>query len=138
MAMVEPSNLLVVIEDHEDTSKIIEKVLTRKGYRVKLYSFWDSTVCFDFVLENKAALVITDIFLDHDLSGLDIIEQLRGDERTKHIPILALTAASVAQLKPLANLLDNKSYRLMYKPFQIANLLQNVKELLDNSQLNTF
>ena len=47
-------------------------------------------------LEHWPALVVTDLMLP-DITGEDLLERLRSDERTRDIPVVVLTAKDLSR-----------------------------------------
>jgi CheY-like chemotaxis protein len=71
----------------------------------------------------KPDLVITDIHLP-DGTGFDVLQALREDAETAHIPVIALTADDMHNMKRFG--FDN----IVTKPFRIPDLLDVVRTKL--------
>ena len=86
--------LVLVVEDNDKNMKLARDVLTAKGYRVA-----------EAVTGEEGVKIAHDqvpqlILMDYQLPGIDGIEafrQIRGDETTKHIPIVAVTASAMPE-----------------------------------------
>lgn len=83
------SEKILLIEDNLDLIEIMRVFLTHRGYRVLFAQ--NGFEAIDLACSELPDLVITDVMLQ-DLDGVQVALQLRKDPKTRHIPILALTA----------------------------------------------
>ena len=84
--------LVLVVEDNDKNRKLVRDVLTYKGYDVI-----EAETGEDGVRLAKARLPRL-ILMDIQLPGIDGIEalrQLRADDTTRRIPIIAVTASAL-------------------------------------------
>ena len=82
-------------------------------------------------------LLILDLKLG-DISGQDILKQLKSDVVTTDIPVIIYTAA-VLEADEVARLIESDSQlyhdvHLLRKPFELQTLLDKVEELLEKSE----
>jgi protein-histidine pros-kinase len=75
----------------------------------------------------KPHLVITDIHLP-DGTGFDVLQRLRGDPSTAHIPVIALTADAMPS--NLANMQRHGFDHIVTKPFKVPDLMSIVRTTL--------
>jgi PAS domain S-box-containing protein len=88
----DPSSLhVLVVEDHEDTARVLEKVLRQMGHEVEACSTV-ATAC-QKLQERQFDVILTDIGLP-DGSGIDFIKAARGICQT---PAVALTGYGTAE-----------------------------------------
>jgi CheY-like chemotaxis protein len=76
------------------------------------------------------AAVIMDINLP-GMTGLEAVAQLHGWPETRDIPVIALSAAALAQDTTRAS--DAGFFRYLTKPVKVAELTATVEELLTTS-----
>lgn len=92
----ELSPLVLVVDDMEDGREICAEYLTYHSYRVE-------TAADGFEALDKAFALLPDIILmDLSLPGLDGWEatrRLKKDERTRGIPVIALTAHALSSAR---------------------------------------
>ena len=88
---------IVMIEDDEGHARLIEKNIRRAGINNKICHFLDGTTALDFIFNHEngprlygPALVLLDLNLP-DMSGLDILAKIKGDEALKRTPVVVLT-----------------------------------------------
>ena len=86
-----PAQILVV-EDNEKNMKLFRDVLHATGYRTLEAMTGEQAV--ELATEHSPDLVLMDIQLP-DIDGVEALAQLRGDERTASVPVLALTAQAM-------------------------------------------
>jgi len=92
----QPVNI-IMIEDDEGHARLIEKNIRRAGISNDLTHFLDGTTALDYLFEhdhgprkNGPALVLLDLNLP-DMSGIDILTRIKGDEHLRRTPVVILT-----------------------------------------------
>jgi two-component system, cell cycle response regulator DivK len=91
--------LVLIVDDYADGREVCAEYLAFRGYRVAT-----AEDGFD-ALEKTRALAPDVILMDLSLPRLDGWEasrRLKADERTRHIPIIALTAHSLSSARDKA------------------------------------
>jgi two-component system phosphate regulon response regulator PhoB len=84
-----PADRVLVVDDEPDIVALVAYHLAKSGYRVSTAA--NGRDALDVVRRERPALVVLDLMLP-DLSGYDVLEQLRADEATRHVAVLMLTA----------------------------------------------
>lgn len=83
-----PAHILVV-DDEPDIVALVAFHLGRAGYRVSTAS--SGTEAVELATRDRPALIVLDLMLP-GLSGFEVLEWLRRDDRTHRIAVLMLTA----------------------------------------------
>jgi two-component system cell cycle response regulator DivK len=83
---------ILVVEDNEKNMKLFRDVLRATGYRTLEASTGRQALML--AATHRPALVLMDIRLP-DMTGVEALGRLRMDERTAHIPVVALTAQAM-------------------------------------------
>ncbi len=119
-----PANILRV-EDEPAIQELIAFNLTQAGHHVLRAGSAEAA----HTLINSALpdLILLDWMLP-GASGVDIARRLRGDERTRQIPIIMLTARSDEQDKVVG--LETGADDYITKPFSPRELLARIKAVL--------
>jgi len=114
---------VVVIEDNKDAGRLIERILKMQGnYEVHLASGGAEGVVL--VERLKPDVVITDLMMP-DIDGFRVIDALKADPNTAHIPIIVLTAKELTVHERLR--LNGQIKQLLQKgSFMDADLLQSI------------
>ena len=82
---------VLVADDEPHIGRIIKMKLEQGPFRVTLaYDGRDALEALE--REQDIGLVLLDLMMPH-LSGLDVLERIRSDERWKDLPTIILTAA---------------------------------------------
>lgn len=80
---------VLVVEDNALNMKLFCAVLEARG--LQTVGALDGRSGLSLARERRPDLILLDIQLP-DISGLEVVRQLREDESLKHIPVIAVTA----------------------------------------------
>jgi len=84
---------IVLVEDDPGHARLIEKNIRRAGVTNTITHFASGTAALDQLMAHDSAspaLVLLDLNLP-DMSGTRILEALKSNAATKHIPVIVLT-----------------------------------------------
>lgn len=82
-----------IVDDDRNIVDSISIVLTSAGYKVEFQN--DEENLIDNVVAFQPDIIILDvIFPENDTAGFDMSRQLKGNDNTKHIPIMMLSAVN--------------------------------------------
>jgi DNA-binding response OmpR family regulator len=115
---------VLVINDTQEILDLFRDILEDEGYRVSLYSY-----AFKDVKEIQALLpdlVIIDFIIGGEAHGWQMLQKMKMNRDTAKIPIIACTAA-IQMVKDLEGHLTSKNVRIILKPFDIDDLLAEVR-----------
>lgn len=118
---------ILVIEDHADTRRFLESML-KKDFDV--IAAENAVIGIDFARNQHPNLILLDIMLPI-LSGFDACSLLKGDEKTRHIPIIFLSAKGA--VNDITHGLGQGADDYMAKPFDLKELLARIKTRLRKS-----
>ena len=89
-----------MVEDDAGHARLIEKNLRRSGIMNELIHFDNGRSVIDYFFKGKVnpdvhekTLILLDLNLP-EIDGFEVLETLKGDDRTKKIPIIILTTTS--------------------------------------------
>ena len=108
---MQPLHVLVA-DDEPHIGRIIKMKMEQGPFRVTLA--YDGREALDVLERDPAALVVLDLMMPR-LSGLDVLERMRGDERWKQTPCIVLTAAGQEEHQRRA--LELGANEFLTKPF---------------------
>ena len=80
---------ILIVEDNQLNSKLLKHLLTAHGYEV--VESPGGLRALDLARDERPDLILMDLRLP-DINGLEVTRLLKQDERTKTIPIIAVTA----------------------------------------------
>jgi two-component system cell cycle response regulator DivK len=84
--------LVLVVEDNDKNRKLVRDVLAHKGYDVIEAETGEDGV--RLAKERRPRLILMDIQLP-GIDGIEALRQLRADDTTRGIPIIAVTASAL-------------------------------------------
>ncbi len=115
---------ILVINDERAILELIEEILVEEGYEVYLEERVDLSA--GEVEHLKPDLIILDYLFGTEALGLQLVQQLKLKRSTASIPLILCTAATEL-VKETAPQLNAKGVELVFKPFEIDELLEAVK-----------
>jgi two-component system, response regulator len=127
---------ILLVEDNPYDAELTFRALKNRGLANKLITFPDGVEALDFLFGNgryagrDVALRPKVIFLDLKLpkaSGLEVLEKIKADDRTRMIPVIILTSSQEESDIVRSYDLGVNSY--MVKPVDFDKFFQVVEEL---------
>lgn len=116
---------IYVVEDNDDIRELIVYLLEVEAYEVQ--GFATATLFADQMKIANPDLIVLDVMLP-DGNGVAICSKLKSKEDTQQIPVLLMSANT-----NVANIIQESSANdFMSKPFDIDNLIERVKLLLNS------
>jgi len=122
---------ILIIDDLPENIFILQDRLIQEGYEV--ITAYGGTEGLDKAFSNLPDLILLDVMMP-DMSGYDVCKTLVSDERTKHIPIILVTAKSEAD--DIKEGLEAGAFDYIKKPFNRIELMARVKSALKLSEVN--
>ena len=127
---------ILLVEDNPYDAELTIRALRSKGLANKLLTFADGVEALDFLfgagvyagrnLEARPKVIFLDLKLPR-INGLEVLEKIRADERTKTIPVVILTSSQEESDIVRGYNLGVNSY--MVKPVDFDKFFQTVEEL---------
>ena len=114
---------ICLVEDEESLSNLLKMYLEKEGYEVK--QFFNGKDALKYV-GNKANLWILDIMLGDDVTGYDIIKEIRSGD--KNIPVIFTSARDKDIDKIIGLEMGSDDY--LAKPYSPKELILRVNKLI--------
>jgi PAS domain S-box-containing protein len=120
---------VLYVEDNLSNLRLIRYILElRPG--VELVPAMQGRLALDLAHAHRVALILLDLHLP-DISGQEVLEQLRADERTRHIPVVVVSAdATPPQIE---RLLRAGARAYLTKPLNVREFLTVLDDTLSAS-----
>ena len=115
--------VVAIVNDDTQFLRLMELVLADAGYETVI--FYEGGSAYNDIKEQMPDLVVLDIRLEHPEAGWSIVELLRLDRETAHIPII-ICSADYAALEEREDYLKTKRCDVLRKPFDIEDLVTKV------------
>jgi CheY-like chemotaxis protein len=94
---------ILLVEDNPDDVKITERALQKGDVKSELYVAWDGVEALDFLYKRgkfanapRPDLIFLDLNLPK-LSGLEVLEKIKEDEKLRRIPVIVLTISDLEE-----------------------------------------
>ncbi len=113
---------VLVVEDNDLNMKLFHDVLEAHGYNVLQAK--DGIEGWRMAREHRPDLILMDIQLP-DVSGLEVTKWLKDDETLKSIPVIAVTAFTMAGDE--AKIRDGGCDAYIVKPISIPDFLRTIE-----------
>jgi two-component system response regulator len=134
--MDQMSKTILLVEDNPDDAKLTLRAFKRSNMLNPIAVARDGIEALDFLFARgefteragkpPPALIILDLQLPR-LDGLGVLKAVRGDERTKRIPVVVLTSSKEEQDLVQSYALGANSY--VRKPVDFAEFLEAARVL---------
>ena len=130
--MTDTAPLILVVDDYQDAREMYAEYLQFSGFRVAEARNGNEA------LEQAFALMPDLILMDLSLPGMDgweAMRQLKADDRTRHIPVVALTGHALAGASEGARKAGCDSF--VTKPCLPDDLVVEVRRMLNVAKQHT-
>ncbi|MFO7180757.1 MAG: PAS domain S-box protein [Pseudomonadota bacterium] len=125
-----PSYRVVYIEDNPSNIAFMRELMADFD-RVELVTVPTAEVGIEVVRDTQPHVVIMDINLP-GMSGYEATKKLREWPETKHIPVIALSAA--AMVGDRSRVADAGFYRYLTKPVRVSELMETLEALFESNR----
>ena len=123
--MADNPKRILIVDDNEIDVRLLKDILESRGYET--LQTGDGSEAVNLALANLPDLILMDIQLP-EISGLEVTRRLRGDERSRRIPIVAVTAFAMGWHEREA--LDSGCDAYVSKPISMLGFLRTVESFL--------
>ncbi|HEY4036546.1 MAG TPA: response regulator, partial [Ktedonobacteraceae bacterium] len=124
---------ILVINDDQSILELFHLILESEGYEVS-----SSLVVYEDVKDVEQlnpALIILDVRIGYHAEGLLLLQKLKMYPPTKNIPVILCTAA-LSEMREQEETLRQKKIPVLYKPFDMDELLKLVHQILPAPSLD--
>jgi CheY-like chemotaxis protein len=118
--------LILIVEDNEKNRKLERDILQFHGYRTVEADNGEDGV--RLAQDTPPALILMDIQLPR-MNGIEALHLLRGDPRTRGIPVIAVTASAMNQDRQRIMAAGFDGYQA--KPIDVTGFVAAVRAMLD-------
>jgi len=126
---MEVQTVIYLLEDDKGIQNFVLYTLKSTGFEAEGFErpsdFWKA------MEQEVPRLLLLDIMLPEE-DGIEILKKLRANQKTKHMPVIMLTARGTEYDKVLG--LDSGADDYVSKPFSMMELMSRIKALLRRSE----
>jgi DNA-binding response OmpR family regulator len=120
--MTSQSRIILVVDDFKDDREMYAYFLSLKGFQVTVAC--DGEEALSKASQLQPDLIIMDLWLP-GIGGWEAIRRLKGDKKTRHIPIVVLTARAFVSAKAVG------SDGCLIKPCHPDDMLAEINRVLN-------
>ena len=124
--MSQRQRTILIVDDEEDVLDLLQLVFETSGFEVRRASTGKSAVSSAY--EQPPDVVLLDVMMP-EMDGWQVLRTLKGDERTRHIPVVMLSARAERRDKMIG--LQEGAEGYIAKPFSPAEVVREVQSFLE-------
>jgi chemosensory pili system protein ChpA (sensor histidine kinase/response regulator) len=117
--------VVMVVDDSLTVRKVAGRLLEREGYQVLMAK--DGVDALEQMKDTRPDIMLVDIEMPR-MDGFDLTRHVRGEPRTRDIPIIIITSRTAEKHRARAEELGVNVF--LGKPFQESALIEHVETLL--------
>jgi len=118
-------SVILVVDDQFQNIELLEAYLVLQGYEIVKAASGEEA--FEKLSGNQIDLILLDVMMPK-MSGIEVLEKLRADEKTRFIPVVMVTVLKETEDKVKA--LEAGCDDFISKPVDKVELLARVKSIL--------
>ncbi len=123
-----PSSVILIVEDDPETRRFYQAVFEPHGFRVE--QAHNGLQALEKAFAALPDLIVTDIAVP-GIDGIELCRRLGADDRTKSIPVLAITGHGDRQYPDRA--VNAGASQVLFKPCTADVLVAHARRLLEAS-----
>jgi len=116
---------VLVVDDNEQNLELLQAYLETLGCKIQVAR--DGVEALESVARSRPDLILLDIMMPR-MSGFEVCRKLKGDEKTRAIPVVMVTALN--ELGDIERGVESGTDDFLSKPVNKLELLTRVKSLL--------
>jgi len=119
---------VLVVEDNDMNMQLVEYLLEEGGYEIVKATSGEEALALTRSETQRPDLILMDIHLP-GMDGLSVVREMKSDQRTNRIPILALTAHAMRGDKD--RFLEAGCDGYISKPIDVKTFLTSIEQYID-------
>ncbi len=124
---------VLVVDDFTTMRKIVRNILKQIGF-TNIIEADDGTTALSIIKEDKIDFVITDWNMPN-MSGFELLKNIRAEERAKDTPVLMVTAEGLAD--NVVNAVRAGVDNYIVKPFTAETVQQKIEQIFAKRSANS-
>jgi class 3 adenylate cyclase/CheY-like chemotaxis protein len=126
----EQSSRILVVDDNASNRDVLARRLEREGHQVTAAA--DGATALQLCDKGDFDLILLDLIMP-EISGFDVLQRLKGAERTGHIPVIVISALD--ELDSVVRCIEAGAEDYLTKPFDPILLRTRINSSLDKKWL---
>lgn len=116
---------ILIVDDDALMCKLLHMTLSRDGY--ESHEVYSGPEALAYIEDHDVDLILLDVMMA-DVNGFEVVRRLKDNERSRHIPVVLLTARVDAISQQLG--LDIGAVDYLTKPITPEKLSERVRAIL--------
>jgi DNA-binding response OmpR family regulator len=121
------NRIVVYIEDDLEMIDLVSLILNRRGFQV--HGAHGGRNGLDLVNKEIPDLILLDLMMP-GMDGWEVFQQIKANEKTRHIPVIIITAKA-QDIDRVLGLHIAKVDDYICKPFRPQELIESVEKILN-------
>lgn len=131
--MAAPAPLIAILNHDPAILKLLQVVLSDNGLRlVFMAEGADAPIT---IKQTRPDLIVLDTWLEDREAGWQVIDDLRRDKETRHIPILVCSSDHTEFKERIAELEQHSGIEVLNKPHDIDQLATKIRLMLSGGMI---
>ena len=126
------AHIVLYIEDNRANIQLMERIIGELE-NTHLVTAYSAELGLELATSNLPDLIMMDINLP-GMSGIEALKQLRDTTETKHIPVIAITAAAMSDEIEAGKKAGFNDY--VTKPINVGTCIRIIEEMLDSIEIS--
>lgn len=119
---------ILVVDDSKVITDLIKLMLEKSGYGCMVAN--SASICMQLMQKERFDLILLDIAMP-EISGLDVLDAIKNDERQKGTKVALFTASSPTETE-LEGYMARGAVGLIRKPVKKESLVAQVEKYLES------
>ena len=124
--MSQRKRTILIVDDEEDVLDLLQLVFETSGFAVRRAATGTSAVSIAY--EEPPDVVLLDVMMP-EMDGWQVLRTLKADERTRHVPVVMLSARAERRDKMIG--LQEGAEGYIAKPFSPSEVVREVQSFLE-------
>ncbi len=117
---------ILIVDDEEDVLDLLQLVFETNGFEARTAANGKAAVASAY--ENPPDVILLDVMMP-EMDGWQVLRTLKGDERTRDVPVVMLSARAERRDKMIG--LQEGAEGYIAKPFSPAEVVREVQSFLE-------
>ena len=123
---------ILVMDDESPIAEVISEFCKSFGFETKILTSGENAL--EAVKGYRPDLITLDLIMP-EVSGVEVLEQLKADPETRDIPIIIIS--SIAGSTSVEEMLKKQTQEILSKPVQLKTLKASIEEALSHPRKKT-
>ncbi len=124
----EPEASILIVDDDRDIAGLLEETVSIMG-NYRIVTALSGKECLEIMQGDLPDLVLLDIMM-RDMDGTEVCRAIKKDERTSHIPVIAVTVIQKVHVIRYREIMASGVDEYVEKPFEFEELEEIIKRHL--------